>query len=336
MSNVYQFFFGTENPHGLGSLCLDALVDVIKGKAEGLFWLEQSFWRVHARRELRTDQEKRLDVLLHNGPNEDKWKDANAAILIENKVYHHLNNDLEHYWDFTTSDELNTQKIGIVLGLRLEKKLPNNWIAITHLEWAQAVERRLGSLVYRAEPRYLTLLLELIENIRTMTNSKENFNELSNFFMRNRPAILRAETLRKQLLQLIPEEVNRLMPIDYKLGYHQEAVKDYWFQIDTAFSQPVHYIVWYGKIFDAAYEQHIPTYVIDLVADEAISTTLRDKLIPVLNDKGIISSNRQRYIAGKEYPLNSTDHHRLPQLIVDSLRNDWQPLEKHWIAEDAE
>jgi hypothetical protein len=246
MSNVYQFFFGTENPHGLGSLCLDALVDVIKGKAEGLFWLEQSFWRVHARRELRTDQEKRLDILLHNGPNEDKWKDANAAILIENKVYHHLNNDLEHYWDFTTSDELNTQKIGIVLGLRLEKKLPNNWIAITHLEWAQAVERRLGSLVYRAEPRYLTLLLELIENIRTMTNSKENFNELSNFFMRNRPAILRAETLRKQLLQLIPEEVNRLMPIDYKLGYHQEAVKDYWFQIDTAFSQPVHYIVWYG------------------------------------------------------------------------------------------
>jgi hypothetical protein len=334
MSNVYQFFFDTDNPHGLGSLFIDALSDVLTTKIARTPWSEHAFQRAFARRELRTDNEKRLDILLHNSSVEDDWQNASTVILIENKVYHWLANDLGEYWQFVEKQNSSCQKIGIVLGLKIEN-IPatwrDNWVPVTHLELAHAIEKRLGQLIYCAEPRYVTLLLELIENIKTMTAQKEGFSELSRFYMSNRAEVMRVVAARHELLELIPKEVGRLLPEEYRMGYNKEATEDFWFQVDTQFNQPIHYIIWYGKMFSSDYENVAPSYVIELVSDEITALRLRDSLKTYAVTAGMIISERPRYILSREYSISHYDAHLLPQLIADNLRHDWQPLEKYWL-----
>lgn len=113
LSNVYQFFFSTESSHGLGSLFIDALTDVItegRIQKQTLFNLQ----RVTVERELSTGN-GRLDLLLHDGPAEGQWKKASTVVLIENKVYHWLANDLDDYWKFARQASPNSQMLGIVL-----------------------------------------------------------------------------------------------------------------------------------------------------------------------------------------------------------------------------
>jgi hypothetical protein len=117
------------------------------------------------------------------------------------------------------------------------------------------------------------------------------------------------------------------------MGYNKEATEDFWFQVDTQASQPTHYIIWYGKIFSADFESEIPSYIIELVSNEANALRLRELLKSYALTAGMTVSERPRYILSREYSISHYDAHLLPQLIADNLRNDWQPLEKHWLNE---
>jgi hypothetical protein len=265
MSNVYQFFFRTDAPHNLGCLCVDALLDVVRSIRPNLPWEKESLTSIHALREVGVNDGQRLDILLHNGPNETEWKEATIAILIENKVYHWLANDLGNYWDSIYSDTLGDQnKIAVVIGLHPES-LPSPWVYVSHLQWAKAVEARLGTMLYRAEPRYTTLLLELIENIRIMTNADESFKELLEFFQQNRTAIGRAETIRNDVFMRFPAAIKFALS-EYEIWANIGANREGWLVIYKPGNRRFKYILGYYEVFHE--EDVIPSYAITLVGED--------------------------------------------------------------------
>ena len=337
MSNVYQFFFSTENPHGLGSLCIDALGDILKSKRPEMMWSEHAFRLTQARRELRTGNEKRLDILLHNGPDEDEWQTAGAIVLIENKIFHWLANDLGNYWDFVESRNSTSSRVGIVLGLKHEIIPPqwrDKWVTITHLEWAKAVENRLGPLVYKAESRYLTLLFELIENIRTMTNANESFGQMLALFQNNREAISRAEQIRKELFFQVPVVVRAALSSKYIVEAGEKG--DGWLTIYGMGSQPLKYILSYYEVF---YKDEVsPNYRITLMVDkdtEPAADWCSKLLTTQAEQRGLQKSAEPNGILEKVYQLSSTDYKRFSQLISDNLHNDWELLEPLWLNRTA-
>ncbi|MFR9543082.1 MAG: PD-(D/E)XK nuclease family protein, partial [Rikenellaceae bacterium] len=156
-SNIYAFFFNPEEDHGFGNLFLRTLVELIKEKQYGRDFTEMIDEYIDVKTEDSTEDSKRLDVALQSD---------NCAILIENKVYADLYNNLGVYWrNYPQYDE--NHKQGVVLSLypktiSLEgrgKELdhdPKKWVNITHLELMERVNKNIPQL----EPNKYHLLCE--------------------------------------------------------------------------------------------------------------------------------------------------------------------------------
>lgn len=327
MSNVYQFFFSTDSPHNLGSLCVDALLDVVRQKSGNLLWPSHTFEHVYAQREVTTVA-GRLDILIHNSTVENEWEQATAAILIENKVYHHLANNLNEYWQYFSSNSIDNRKVGVVMGLSAES-LPINWVYITHLEWALAVESRLGFALYRAETRYTTLLLELIENIRHMS-ATENFQPLQ-FFQQNRTAIFQAEQVREEAFSLFPEALRRSLP-NYEMRGSKAESRDGWLVIYRRGYNQFKYLLYYRELF---YEnKKPPTYRIQLLSASASIEEVKELQKALIEHSGHLFKDEEiqtPQVLIKTYELQQGNTKPLHEIIIESLRYDWQPLEQYWL-----
>ena len=132
LSNIYAFYFDTNGEHNLGNLFIQSLLGLISGsnivKGDSKKVLEE-FCDFDCDTEYSTDKNGRIDLLLSNDKN---------AIIIENKVYHHLNNDLSDYWNSIKLNENN--KIGLVMSLHPISDIQHkHFVNITHLDFLNAV-----------------------------------------------------------------------------------------------------------------------------------------------------------------------------------------------------
>lgn len=338
ISNIYSFFFDANGPHKFGSLCIDAIIDVLKAKHVSIPWLDNPFKRAYSLREVSMNNSQRLDILIHNGSVETDWQQASAAILIENKIYHWLANDLDNYWNSVNLAQSNEQKIGVVLGLNIEK-VPKNWTYISHSELAESIEHRLGSILYRAEPRYVTLLLELIENIHTMSSTNKELGDLLNFFSKNRNAIIKAEKIREQIFNELPDEINRVLSSKYNVWWNKESTKDGWLVISIPGKHRCKYILGYCALFYA--DEPNQAFHIELHA-EADDKYVKDLQSLILSSEHAQShcikadNSKYHHIVKKDYNLSLYEYANLPKIVAQKLRDDWFPLESYWLVPTSE
>jgi hypothetical protein len=154
-SKIYAFFFKVSGEHHLNDLFIKSLVQLIGQK----LGQEYSFSdRFSIETERSTPTKKRIDLLLYS--NEE-------AIIIENKVYHKLNNDLKDYWDSVKQPN----KTGVVLSLKKISRIGNkNFINITHLELMQCVMDNLPAYFSNANDKYLIYLKDFYQNVINMSN----------------------------------------------------------------------------------------------------------------------------------------------------------------------
>lgn len=80
-SNILKFYFDPANEHGLKDLVLNSLLQIVDKD----FKLDTDFEEIRIYREYETKKNNRLDLFILT---------ENFAIGIENKIFHHLHNDL--------------------------------------------------------------------------------------------------------------------------------------------------------------------------------------------------------------------------------------------------
>lgn len=104
ISNWYAYFLSNTEDHGLGNKLLASLLELINEKSGLQFSLDE----YDVATEVSTKNLKRIDILLAG-----IGMDTGKYLILENKVYHRLHNDLKEYWDHCPTHE--SKKIGIVL-----------------------------------------------------------------------------------------------------------------------------------------------------------------------------------------------------------------------------
>jgi hypothetical protein len=169
-SNILEFFFDSKKQHGLGTLFLDALMDV--GEADPTN--ESMGSNLSVEREVYTDNGNKIDIVIQSDTH---------AILIENKIFAGVQNPLLDYVEYlehlTPQDRTKCKFL-----LTLYQTDEGKELGFENLSYATFVERirsRLGHHVSRADTRYLTLLLDFLntlENLQEGTRMNQQFVDL--------------------------------------------------------------------------------------------------------------------------------------------------------------
>lgn len=124
-SDIYAHFL---NHKDLGPMFLNSLLFLIRSKTDKKISVDE--FRV--RREVVTANDNRIDLLITS---------RSHSIIIENKVRHILNNDLEDYWLSAKGND--SEKTGVVLSLTHILTHHPDFVNITHREWISEVKKQL-------------------------------------------------------------------------------------------------------------------------------------------------------------------------------------------------
>lgn len=195
LSNIYAFYLDTNEVHKLKDLFIKSLLELINASSlakEGFVLVSFSNYEIIT--EYGTVNQKRIDILLQNNE---------QAIIIENKVYHELNNDLNEYYN-----EINVvTKIGIVLSLYPISDIKHHrFINITHLQFVTKILQNLGNYMLQANDKYVVFLKDFCQNITNLSHpvmEKENIE----FYYKNQEKINQLATFKYKLREHIVKQV---------------------------------------------------------------------------------------------------------------------------------
>lgn len=165
ITNLYAFYFDVNEEHGLEDLFIKSLIDCINTAAKGRSL--DGFTEFSVNTEYSTDKNGRIDLLLAGD-------DGTSAIVIENKIYHHLNNNLDDYWNTIMNEKYIADKsVGIVLSLNnsINPKHPK-FINLTHLDFLDTVMDKIGSYLLKANDKHLMFLKDFYQNMKKLQQKR--------------------------------------------------------------------------------------------------------------------------------------------------------------------
>ena len=156
-SNILAFFLDPASPHGLGSLCLDALLEAARCSVAGL-----PLSNVTVEREVQTDSGKLLDILVDSD---------SALIAVENKIYAVLTNPLSDYADFVAKRAAERkveqpEVLKLILALAPPASEPGHGFrGLSYKDFTAVLRSKLGHYARRANSRYLGYLFDFLDTI---------------------------------------------------------------------------------------------------------------------------------------------------------------------------
>lgn len=222
-SNILAFYFNPKEEHGLKDLLLTAFL-----KMAGYEGVDASETTA-IDREYPAEDGKRIDLVIQG---------SDFVIGIENKIYHWEANDFENYG--RVIDKLKAAKtinIKTVLGLHAEawKPLPpGGFLRFSYAQFWGHVQNLLGLYLPNANPKWVSYLIDFMENTSRLAGESKTNMEFTNFLIKHNTAIeelveqrrLLIERLNKYNLDLEANLKDELMnnPFINKVQVYQKSV----------------------------------------------------------------------------------------------------------------
>ncbi|GAB3570707.1 hypothetical protein GCM10027578_27580 [Spirosoma luteolum] len=196
ISTVLAYFLNETNPHGLGRLFLDSLLDCMN---------EQS---AHFPSPYTVERERhRIDILI-------RATDRTWAVVLENKVFHYLANPLDTYFHKVPTG----RTVGVVVSLQPLagwEALLRNFANVTHMAWLDRVEqvRRESQPVWPADDAgrnkliYNDLRITMANNTASITDDPET-NKTIGLFQQQHAAINKLLDAKNRAENYIQSHIN--------------------------------------------------------------------------------------------------------------------------------
>ena len=219
-SNILAYFLDPEQQHGLGTLVLDALVNVRESDPSN----ESVGSNLSVEREVYTDSGNRIDIFIESDTH---------AILIENMIFAGVENPLADYTDYLdhrTPQDVAKRTFLLTLFPTDEGK-DYEFENLTYATFVDRIRSRLGHHVSRADTRYLTLLLDVLntlEYLKEGTRMNQRFVDLLAERKGDVESLLSelsefTDELRKKVQQL-----RGLIDVDKHNNVHQRLYRERW------------------------------------------------------------------------------------------------------------
>jgi hypothetical protein len=200
-SAIYAHFVNSDEKQ-VSELFLNSLVELIDEKTGRVF----SFGKAFATCEVVTNN-GRIDIVIQD-------ELSSQVIIIENKIFHWLNNDLIDYWEhYKVSDD---EKVGIVLTpfpQEIPKEVEHLFINITHSEWIQKVKAY--GLPYGVSNKYVVYISDFVQTIESYSKSYK-MNDQAKFYFNHASKIIKVQETVHSAYQFLNDQFQLIAD---KLGW---------------------------------------------------------------------------------------------------------------------
>lgn len=316
ISNWYKFFFDPTAEHLLGKLFLNSLIDIINE-------FDEEFYMDGCRveREYYTKNGGWIDLLLYRKAEEQNKFES--AVIIENKVFAGINNDLEDYYQ--SIDVNSGQTVGVVLSLNETRIENNNFINITHSRLLESVKRNLGDYFTRSTPKYLQYLQDFITNLEQLAMPVVTPENVRFYFDR-------AEKIRS-LIELRKEAIKFIR----NLLRNEVNSKSHWSEMRTYgegsnfryLDSEIYCYVYYDQVFEA--KKFL--FEIWLKGDQTLDVWRKNKGWEIVSEKFAKKMQLTNHDDGnkvwlkldaKEYGVLDVDNiENFGNFVLDHIEKDW-------------
>ncbi|WP_277488011.1 PD-(D/E)XK nuclease family protein [Catalinimonas alkaloidigena] len=329
ISNILAFFFDTGEEHGLKDLFISCLINLLNNKGAS--------FQMHtctAQREYGVKKKGRIDILL-----KDKLEES--ILIIENKIYHSLNNDLNAYYDSVKKEFPEADILGIVLGLEPLNTGHHKFISITHREFIQELQNRIGFYYLNAPDKYLLLVKDYIQNINLNYPSHKMQDKLR-FYHQYHQKINDLSKLHKDVLHHVNEEIEKAAQrYEYKFSNepYEEVYYNYWEVLDR--KDPLNDEFFYTLIFKE--KDHTPPSIyIALSFNDTESSYFQKVLKKLPNLKASYrylnfevtppEEDDYTYFASQNYELTEDNLLNLADFLFEITQRDFEPLKEELLT----
>ncbi|MBL4909312.1 MAG: PD-(D/E)XK nuclease family protein [Alteromonadaceae bacterium] len=197
-SNILAFYLNPNNEHGLGNLLFSSLMSLAKGNES-----HQDNFQIN--REVSTNKGGRLDIVIETD---------NQIIGIENKIFHHLNNDLADYSDSINAWAKPNQmdKVKIILSIRKEKE-SCSFVCVTYEEYWSKIKERLGDYASTLSQKWLLYLVDFMSSIEKLNGKNMELDKNDKFFIENEDRVNELLNARNKFVSKVNNKVRELLEI---------------------------------------------------------------------------------------------------------------------------
>ena len=256
--------------------------------------------------------------------------ESQSVIIIENKIYHWLHNDLQNYWD-TFKRYKNPNKKGILLTLNPEKPTNSNFVNITHINWVNKIlQRGIPSSISEKHKMYLN---DFIENIKRLTN-RIVMNDGIKFYLENSYEVEQVIKFRENASMYIIEKINNAASYFNWCVYGNEY-KQMWDEINGV------------RIFYTLFPKQIMVnkelkFVIEI---DSVAREYYDRLMESLNEEDFFDNNFKKtneknnffaHILYYQEKLDVEDFDSLDEKIISIITEKLELKRKHIIKKLVE
>lgn len=331
-SRLYGYFLDSESSPETTSVFIRALLEVVKEKNK---FFEIEDFRVRLEYPTKIG---RIDIVLEN-------LESKRVIIIENKLYHFLNNPLDDYW--FTFDYPEEQKLGIVLTLfpdAMDQDGSHNYINILHIDWINKIEEiGLPDDLPINKQIYLT---DFISTIKSLSNPK-HMNELTTFYFDHTDKVLAASKALSEARNFMNQQI---LAIAGGLGFEihdlgggkNEYWVNFWKNDESSEWYRTYYTLSYATLMKGDLEV---TLILEFSHDHVdYPKRLENTNIPKLALKHglFISDHYQgniRHYLAKVVKFTKDDLENLHELILTTISESFEPVAKEinkYIREDKQ
>lgn len=198
-SNILRFFLNPQNEHGFNNHLLNDFLNAI-GLEE---WCNYDNKSVIIDREVSTDN-GRIDLLIRT----NQW-----TLIIENKIYHTLNNDLEDYLSYVIREKHNHNEsmIKLIVLSLYPEKIESKYINFTYKELYKLWEHHIQSIDKSND--YQIYFNQFLKTIKNLAMAPTITNEELLFIQSNADNIEKIVNLNHRFEQYINGRVNNLISL---------------------------------------------------------------------------------------------------------------------------
>jgi len=192
ISDVLAFYLDPNEEHGLGSLVLQALLDVSKVDVQPIL-IEPVY------RELGTDLGNRLDLVLVG----EDW-----IIAVENKVYHEAINPFDDYRAYLSKQYPEKEIVYVLLSPKDD--VAEGWVSVSYVDLVEKIKSGLGScLIDTPFSKWQVFLRDFLINLLSYTKGNSMDSEKFDFLSQKLPKIYELEKIRAEFLEEVRGRIQR-------------------------------------------------------------------------------------------------------------------------------